>query len=158
MASQDHSSATTKAKHSAPHLEVPGLERADSSVDPDAERKRMISITLDDVPDHDDLTDENKALIRMAFNRHLHCTLAKDVTVATERDYYLALAHTVKDHVMNAWIKTQQEYYKTDPKVRCLRSRAPPKQLHPAKCLETSESAFLARYISSTHCLTVFVP
>ena len=54
----------------------------------------------------------------MAFNRHLHCTLAKDETVATERDYYLALAHTVKDHVMNAWIKTQQHYYKVDPKVR----------------------------------------
>ena len=56
-------------------------------------------------------------LFRAAFNHHLHCTLAKDITVATERDYYLSLAYTVKDHVMNAWIRTSHEYYKADPKV-----------------------------------------
>jgi hypothetical protein len=93
------------------------LQHQRSFVDDDAERKRLTSITVEDAPSHEVLTDENKTLIRMAFNRHLHCTLAKDVTVATERDYYLALAHTVKDHVMNAWIKTQQEYYRLDPKV-----------------------------------------
>ena len=54
----------------------------------------------------------------MSFNHHLHCTLAKDISVATERDYYLSLAYTVKDHVMNAWIRTSQEYYKADAKVR----------------------------------------
>ncbi len=54
---------------------------------------------------------------RASFNHHLHCTLAKDITVATERDYYLSLAYTVKDHVMNAWIRTSQEYYKCDAKV-----------------------------------------
>ena len=34
------------------------------------------------------------------------------------RDYYLALADTVKDHLVSRWIKTQQYYYETDPKAR----------------------------------------
>ena len=33
------------------------------------------------------------------------------------RDYYFALANTVKDHLVSRWIKTQQYYYETDPKV-----------------------------------------
>jgi starch phosphorylase len=59
--------------------------------------------------------------------------------VATERDYYLSLSYTVRDHVMvcshlvlsqitshfnvtmavarqASWHRTQQEYYKQDPK------------------------------------------
>ncbi|EDQ92471.1 uncharacterized protein MONBRDRAFT_21041 [Monosiga brevicollis MX1] len=54
--------------------------------------------------------------IRDLFNRHLHCTLAKDVSVATERDYYLSLSYTVRDHVMSSWHKTHREYYAKDPK------------------------------------------
>ncbi len=33
------------------------------------------------------------------------------------RDYYFALANTVKDHLVSRWIKTQQYYYEQDPKV-----------------------------------------
>lgn len=42
-------------------------------------------------------------------NRHLHCTLAKDLSTATARDFYLSLAYTIRDHVMSGWIKTQKE-------------------------------------------------
>ena len=83
-------------------------------------RKREKSITLKEVASHEDLLQRSSKpldLIRAAFNHHLHCTLAKDLSGATERDYYLSLAYTVKDHVMNAWIRTSQEYYKVDPKV-----------------------------------------
>ncbi|KAL0266508.1 UNVERIFIED_CONTAM: hypothetical protein PYX00_009023 [Menopon gallinae] len=54
--------------------------------------------------------------VKKTFNRHLHYTLVKDRNVATTRDYYFALAHTVKDHLVSRWIRTQQYYYEKDPK------------------------------------------
>lgn len=63
-------------------------------------RKREQAIKFDFLEALEDVTDENMHAIRDLFNRHLHCTLAKDVAVATERDYYLALSYTVRDHVM----------------------------------------------------------
>jgi starch phosphorylase len=59
---------------------------------------------------------ENVATVKKTFNRHLHFTLVKDRNVATPRDYYFALAHTVRDHLVSRWIRTQQHYYETDPK------------------------------------------
>ncbi|XP_043930242.1 glycogen phosphorylase, liver form [Protopterus annectens] len=59
---------------------------------------------------------ENVAEIKKGFNRHLHFTLVKDRNVATPRDYYFALAHTVRDHLVGRWIRTQQYYYEKDPK------------------------------------------
>uniref|UniRef100_A0A4W4GDG3 Alpha-1,4 glucan phosphorylase n=1 Tax=Electrophorus electricus TaxID=8005 RepID=A0A4W4GDG3_ELEEL len=59
---------------------------------------------------------ENVAELKRGFNRHLHFTLVKDRNVATPRDYYFALAHTVRDHLVGRWIRTQQFYYETDPK------------------------------------------
>lgn len=60
---------------------------------------------------------ENVANVKKSFNRHLHYTLVKDRNVATVRDYFFALAHTVKDHLVSRWIRTQQYYYEKDPKV-----------------------------------------
>jgi starch phosphorylase len=59
---------------------------------------------------------ENVSNIKKTFNRHLHYTLVKDRNVATTRDYYFALAHTVKDHLTSRWIRTQQYWYEKDPK------------------------------------------
>ncbi|XP_015233077.1 PREDICTED: glycogen phosphorylase, brain form [Cyprinodon variegatus] len=56
------------------------------------------------------------AEIKRSFNRHLHFTLVKDRNVATPRDYFFALAHTVRDQVVGRWIRTQQYYYEKDPK------------------------------------------
>ena len=61
---------------------------------------------------------ENVASIKKTFNQHLHFTLVKDRNVATPRDYYFALAHTVRDHLVGRWIRTQQYYYEVDPKVQ----------------------------------------
>lgn len=60
---------------------------------------------------------ENVTELKQNFNRHLHFTLVKDRNVATRRDYYFALAHTVRDHLIGRWIRTQQHYYEKDPKV-----------------------------------------
>lgn len=59
---------------------------------------------------------ENVASVKKTFNRHLHFTIAKDRNVATNRDYYLSTAYTVRDHLVGRWIRTQQHYYDTDPK------------------------------------------
>ncbi|XP_016376835.1 glycogen phosphorylase, muscle form-like [Sinocyclocheilus rhinocerous] len=59
---------------------------------------------------------ENVADLKKNFNRHLHFTLVKDRNVSTKRDYYFALAHTVRDHLVGRWIRTQQSYYEKDPK------------------------------------------
>lgn len=60
---------------------------------------------------------EDVSEIKSGFNRHLHYTLIKDRNVATPRDYYFALAHCVRDHMVSRWIRTQQSYYERDPKV-----------------------------------------
>jgi starch phosphorylase len=59
---------------------------------------------------------ENVANIKKTFNRHLHFSMIKDRNVSTPRDYYFALAHTVRDHLVSRWIRTQQHYYENDPK------------------------------------------
>ncbi|KAM9317303.1 glycogen phosphorylase, brain form [Gastrophryne carolinensis] len=75
----------------------------------DTEKRKQISVRgiagLGDV-----------AEVRKSFNRHLHFTLVKDRNVSTPRDYYFALAHTVRDHLVGRWIRTQQYYYEKDPK------------------------------------------
>ncbi|CAF2485329.1 unnamed protein product [Rotaria sp. Silwood2] len=59
---------------------------------------------------------ENVASVKKTFNRHLHFTIVKDRNVATNRDYFLSTAYTVRDHLVGRWIRTQQHYYETDPK------------------------------------------
>ena len=60
---------------------------------------------------------KNVAVVKESFNRHLHHTLVKDRHAATTRDFYGALAHTVRDNLVEKWIRTQQHYYDVDPKV-----------------------------------------
>ncbi|MDF2549225.1 MAG: glycogen/starch/alpha-glucan phosphorylase [Chlamydiales bacterium] len=47
---------------------------------------------------------------------HLLFTLAKDPSTATKRDYYLAMAHAIRDLLVARWIETQKNYYKKDAK------------------------------------------
>ncbi|KAG8449230.1 hypothetical protein GDO86_016050 [Hymenochirus boettgeri] len=75
----------------------------------DSEKRKQISI-------RGIVGVENVAELKKGFNRHLHFTLVKDRNVATTRDYYFALAHTVRDHLVGRWIRTQQYYYEKDPK------------------------------------------
>ncbi|KAK2539032.1 Pygl [Columba guinea] len=75
----------------------------------DQERRKQISI-------RGIVGAESVADLKRGFNRHLHFTLVKDRNVATPRDYYFALAHTVRDHLVGRWIRTQQYYYEKDPK------------------------------------------
>lgn len=90
--------------------ETPGKEGMSGAVPAsDFERRKQISVRgIAQV--------ENVTNIKKNFNRHVHYTLVKDRNVATPRDYYFALAHTVRDHLVGRWIRTQQYYYEKDPK------------------------------------------
>ncbi|CAH1791854.1 unnamed protein product [Owenia fusiformis] len=75
----------------------------------DQDRRKQISVRgIADV--------SNVSNVIKTFNRHLHYTLVKDRNVATPRDYFFALAHAVRDHLVGRWIRTQQYYYEKDPK------------------------------------------
>lgn len=74
------------------------------------ERQKQISVR--GIAQVEDVTE-----IKNGFNRHLHFTMIKDRNVATNHDYYLALAHCVKDHIVSRWIRTQQYNHQRDPKV-----------------------------------------
>lgn len=75
----------------------------------DADRRKQISVR--GIVEVGNVTE-----VKKSFNRHLHYTLVKDRNVATLRDYYFALANTVKDSMVSRWIRTQQHYYEKDPK------------------------------------------
>lgn len=76
---------------------------------PKVEKRKQISVkSIADV--------EDVVAMKKTFNRHLHFTLVKDRNVATIRDYYYALAHSVRDSLVSRWIRTQQHQYAVNPK------------------------------------------
>ncbi|KAF8763991.1 Glycogen phosphorylase like protein [Argiope bruennichi] len=81
------------------------------SAPPQSDKEKLAQISVKGIA-----LVENVKNVKTTFNRHLHYTLVKDRNVATLRDYYYALAHTVKDNLVSRWIRTQQHYYDTDPK------------------------------------------
>lgn len=82
-----------------------------SGVPPKTDMDRKKNLTMSGIEKIADVKD-----FKEFFNRHLHYTLGKDRNSATERDFYKALAHTVRDQTVNKWIRTQQKYTKENPK------------------------------------------
>ena len=56
-------------------------------------------------------TVESVSDLKRAFNQHLHYTLCKDRNVATVRDYYFSLAHSVKGKNHNFLKDENQELH-----------------------------------------------
>jgi len=52
--------------------------------------------------------------IKISFAKHLKYSLIKDEYSATPLDKFFSLAYTVRDRLVEKWIKTQQRYYQTD--------------------------------------------
>jgi starch phosphorylase len=48
--------------------------------------------------------------VRRAFLDNLFCVQGKTPALATQRDYYMALAYTVRDRMMHRWISTAETY------------------------------------------------
>ncbi|MET0286133.1 MAG: glycogen/starch/alpha-glucan phosphorylase, partial [Polyangiales bacterium] len=56
------------------------------------------------------------AAFRKAVEDHLLYTCIKEPSEATEHDYYAALAHTVRDRLVQRWMSTQRLYLERDAK------------------------------------------
>lgn len=54
--------------------------------------------------------------LQEAFVRHVHLTLGKDKYSALSKDCLNAACMTVRDHLVDDWLKTLQSYYKNDVK------------------------------------------
>ncbi len=55
--------------------------------------------------------------VRSAFLRHMRRTLGKPIELASELDRYRAMAHVVRDRVMDDWIETVEHYKQQDVRV-----------------------------------------
>ena len=51
-----------------------------------------------------------------SLQNHLIFSCFKTNEVATPRDWYATVAYTVRDHVIDRWVKTAEAYYAQDPK------------------------------------------
>jgi glycogen phosphorylase len=57
-----------------------------------------------------------KTPIAQALQNHLIFSAFKTSATATPRDWYATTAHTVRDHVVERWVKTSEAYQDRDPK------------------------------------------
>ncbi len=60
--------------------------------------------------------DVSRKGIKISFRENLQYTLAKDQYTATPYDNFVALALTVRDRLVELWIKTQQKYHQENLK------------------------------------------
>jgi len=89
------------------------MAESSDSTDTDVRRK---AISLSAIGSRD---NDAESEFKEQFNRHLHHTLVKDRLSATEKDYYHALALTVRDMLSGRWLRTYQHYYREDAKRIC---------------------------------------
>ncbi len=54
--------------------------------------------------------------VSQSLQNHLVFSSFKTLDAATPRDWYDAASYTVRDHVVERWIKTAESYYRDDPK------------------------------------------
>lgn len=57
-----------------------------------------------------------KTPIKQALQNHLLFSQFKTPAAATPRDWYSTAAYTVRDHVVDRWVKTSEMYQEKDPK------------------------------------------
>ncbi len=54
--------------------------------------------------------------LKLWFKHHLKYTLVDDKYSATKVDHFISLALSVRDHLVNKWLQTQQSYYENNVK------------------------------------------
>ena len=54
--------------------------------------------------------------VKQALQNHHIFSTFKTSEAATPRDWYDTAAYTVRDHVVERWVKTADSYYEHDPK------------------------------------------
>ncbi len=68
----------------------------------------------------DDRTGMDVVTLKRALLDNLYYIQAKDKDRATAHDYYMALAYTIRDRLLQRWLKTvEQTYFRKDVKLLC---------------------------------------
>ncbi|CAN1213316.1 Alpha-1,4 glucan phosphorylase [Tumidithrix helvetica PCC 7403] len=77
----------------------------------------MVSIVPNNIQIEDDRTGINVETLKRAFLDNLLYIQAKFPKIATKNDYYMALAYTVRDRLLNRWLHTTQTYLEKAPRM-----------------------------------------
>jgi starch phosphorylase len=77
----------------------------------------MVSIVPNNIQIEDDRTGVDVKTIKRAFLDNLFYIQAKFPKVATRNDYYMALAYTVRDRLLNRWLNTTKTYLEKAPRM-----------------------------------------
>ncbi|MDT8447239.1 MAG: glycogen/starch/alpha-glucan phosphorylase [bacterium] len=60
--------------------------------------------------------EEKVEAFKANFRTRMNLTLGRGLNAASKRDQFMALAYTVRDEMIDKWIKTQDRYYESNPK------------------------------------------
>ena len=76
-----------------------------------------ITNTPNQIQIEDSRTGLSVETLRRAVRNNLYYVQGKFPEIATIHDYYMALAYTVRDRLLQRWLATQQTYLKKDVRV-----------------------------------------
>jgi len=76
----------------------------------------MVNIVPNNIQIEDDRTGINVETLKRAFLDNLFYIQAKFPKISTKNDYYMALAYTVRDRLLNRWLNTTQTYLEKAPR------------------------------------------
>lgn len=77
----------------------------------------MVSIVPNNIQIEDDRTGINVETLKRAFLDNLFYVQAKFPKISSQNDYYMALAYTVRDRLLNRWLNTTQTYLEKAPRL-----------------------------------------
>ncbi|OLP19945.1 glycogen phosphorylase [Leptolyngbya sp. 'hensonii'] len=77
----------------------------------------MVSSVPGTIQIEDDRTGINVETLKRAFLDNLFYIQAKFPKISTKNDYYMALAYTVRDRLLNRWLNTTQTYLEKAPRM-----------------------------------------
>ncbi|MEG3439759.1 glycogen/starch/alpha-glucan phosphorylase [Pannus brasiliensis CCIBt3594] len=76
----------------------------------------MVNIVPNNIQLEDDRTGMTVSILKRAFLDNLFYVQAKFPKIATKNDYYMALAYTVRDRLVNRWLNTERTYIEKAPR------------------------------------------
>ncbi|MGJ3247115.1 MAG: glycogen/starch/alpha-glucan phosphorylase [Elainellaceae cyanobacterium] len=79
----------------------------------------MVSMTPDTIQFEDDRTGLSVETLRRAIADNLFYLQGKFPGIATQNDYYMALAYTVRDRLLHRWLNTTRIYLEQEVRVVC---------------------------------------
>src|SRR5271165_109359 len=70
-------------------------------------------------PVDDDRTGITVETLKRAILENLRYVMGKDSEFATEMDYFMAVAYTVRDRILARWLATRRNYAEHDVRIVC---------------------------------------